>query len=471
MASEILQLSQLISNSVTELVKLASTRNFQIPSLDEKFTPSSEAFRKDPDLARSAKVIAAAAFQLAASVLPPTESIIQTISGHFKSAALRTSIDCHVAEILRDAGPEGMHIDTIARKTGVHNSKLARLLRLLANRHIFREVRPDYFVNNRISGLLDTGKSVDEILKNPKEKHEGTTGFVSIAQHILSDGHKGSSYISENMMDPVTGFSGEPNHAPFQRGRRTGKSYFDWYTEPEQDYERHRFGIAMRGTTAMIPPNLVLELFDWSTLPANSLVVDVGGGIGFSCRTILGAHPQLRCVVQDIPRIVEDGTKHWQRENPEALASGRMSFQAHDFFTPQPITDASVFFMKSIVHDWSEPYITKILTHLRAAARPDTKLVVCDVVMTYSCREPSQSTTGDIVVAEDPVLVAPELLKTGFNSVNDMVWTLDAAMLVFHNTQEHTLPQMNQLFTKCGWKIVKVVKKGSSLDGVHAVPI
>lgn len=81
MASTILQLSQLISNSVSDLVNLASERKFQIPSLDEAFTPASEAFRKDPDLAKSAKIIAAAALQLAACVLPPQESIIHTISG------------------------------------------------------------------------------------------------------------------------------------------------------------------------------------------------------------------------------------------------------------------------------------------------------------------------------------------------------------------------------------------------------
>lgn len=38
-----------------------------------------------------------------------------------------------------------------------------RILRLLATLHIFREVSPDVFANNRISSLLDTGKSVEAI--------------------------------------------------------------------------------------------------------------------------------------------------------------------------------------------------------------------------------------------------------------------------------------------------------------------
>ena len=40
----------------------------------------------------------------------------------------------------------------------------ARILRLLATNHIFNEVSPDVFTNNRLSSALDTGKSVEELL-------------------------------------------------------------------------------------------------------------------------------------------------------------------------------------------------------------------------------------------------------------------------------------------------------------------
>ena len=40
----------------------------------------------------------------------------------------------------------------------------ARNLRLLATNHIFIEVSPDVFTINRLSSVLDTGKSVDELL-------------------------------------------------------------------------------------------------------------------------------------------------------------------------------------------------------------------------------------------------------------------------------------------------------------------
>lgn len=40
----------------------------------------------------------------------------------------------------------------------------ARVLRLLATNHIFVEVSPDVFANNRLSSVLDTGKPVEELL-------------------------------------------------------------------------------------------------------------------------------------------------------------------------------------------------------------------------------------------------------------------------------------------------------------------
>lgn len=40
---------------------------------------------------------------------------------------------------------------------------VGRILRFLATHHYFNEVMPDVFANNRLSSVLDTGKSVAEI--------------------------------------------------------------------------------------------------------------------------------------------------------------------------------------------------------------------------------------------------------------------------------------------------------------------
>jgi hypothetical protein len=42
--------------------------------------------------------------------------------------------------------------------------------------------------------------------------------------------------------------------------------------------------------------------------------------------------------------------------------------QAHDFFTPQPILDASIFLLRVVLHDWPDSFARKILLRLREAA-------------------------------------------------------------------------------------------------------
>ena len=90
----------------------------------------------------------------------------------------------HVVEILREAGPSGLHVGIISKKNGVETNKLgqlynlvwnanrcrlsyhqiAHILRLLATHHILREVSPDVFALNRISSLVDSGKTFGELM-------------------------------------------------------------------------------------------------------------------------------------------------------------------------------------------------------------------------------------------------------------------------------------------------------------------
>lgn len=63
-----------------------------------------------------------------------------------------------------------MHVRDIVRvlkegRVDVDEAKMAHILRLLATHHYLREVEPDCFARNRISGALDTGRSVRDIME------------------------------------------------------------------------------------------------------------------------------------------------------------------------------------------------------------------------------------------------------------------------------------------------------------------
>ena len=79
--SSIKELSQIISDSVASLEKVCEKNDTPFPSLDDPFSPPSEAFRLDPEAAEAANKIAAAALQLAATVLPPPAALFTVVSG------------------------------------------------------------------------------------------------------------------------------------------------------------------------------------------------------------------------------------------------------------------------------------------------------------------------------------------------------------------------------------------------------
>lgn len=81
MISTLLELSNMIAGSVATLNDVCSTSKLPFPSLDDPFSPPSEAFRAYPEAAEAANVIAAAASQLVAMVLPPPAALFVIISG------------------------------------------------------------------------------------------------------------------------------------------------------------------------------------------------------------------------------------------------------------------------------------------------------------------------------------------------------------------------------------------------------
>jgi len=68
--------------------------------------------------------------------------------------------------------------------------------------------------------------------------------------------------------------------------------------------------------------------------------------------------------------------------NFEALVpadlKSRITFQGHDFFTPQPVKHADVYFFKHILHDWSDEWAARILKQIVPVLRPDSSIVVLE---------------------------------------------------------------------------------------------
>ncbi|KAJ7075074.1 O-methyltransferase [Mycena belliarum] len=474
MASTLLELSNLISSSVAIVDARCRALSRKYPDLaNPANAQEDEALAHDSQIAAATSIAVAAAAQLMANMQDQSRALIETSRGFAVSSAMGAVNESATAEIIREAGPKGCHINDIAKKNGMDPLKIARFLRLLATLHIFREVSPDVFAHNRISILLDTGKSSQEIFAKPEDKYHGAKGIGALVGLNTDETYKAAAYIQDVVVNPERAAAeGRGPLAPMNRAYNTEGNFFSLYDRPENLARFKRFGMAMNADRMLDPQSSVLKGLNWGALPAGALVVDVGGGVGSTSLEIARANPHLRFVVQDLASVTLEGKEFWAREYPDALAGGIVSLQAHSFLNPQPVKDASVFLVRAVLHNWPDAGAFKILKNLRDAARPTTQLVVLERIAPLVCGE--DAAHAHIPGAVLPAPPAPLLANLGvmFPYLMDMQARDPSSTSLYPlDGIERTFPHHLKLYKEAGWEIVHVYRNPGVMDQIIAKPI
>jgi hypothetical protein len=79
----------------------------------------------------------------------------------------------------------------------------------------------------------------------------------------------------------------------------------------------------------------LLDNYGWASIDEiGGTVVDVGGSHGFVCMDLARRWKKMRFVVQDLPNMIA-GAPEFDGDLGE-----RITFQAHDFMTEQPVRGA-----------------------------------------------------------------------------------------------------------------------------------
>ncbi|TRM66393.1 S-adenosyl-L-methionine-dependent methyltransferase [Schizophyllum amplum] len=409
------QLLAVLTEQVDKIEGLAEKNGLsQYPSLDELPNEKQNEFTTHQDVVQATYLASSAASQLAATLKPSGLLVYERASAHYMSSAMRVVSEACVPEILREAGPQGLHVKDIAAPTGTDVKVLSRALRCLCTNYVFKELSPDVFAHNRPSSFMDTQKPVDFVVKHAIEKKRS----IDAHPHGIAAVH-GDRYHDTNGILAVL----DHNKAPVSTAFQTDEEIWKWI----EHYPGHlkRLQMVMMGWSSLYPHKKNMSGFDWMSLPKDSLVIDVGTGIGSEAARIAKLGPQLKVVGQDRAQTINDVALPKWKTDPELkpmFDSGRVSLEAHNFFDNQPVRQSqsvAVFYLRYITHDWPLEENIKILKKLHAAASKDTLLI---------------------------------LAEQAFSEV----YLMDLTMAVLANGQERTIGEHKEMTEAAGWRIVKI---------------
>lgn len=249
----------------------------------------------------------------------------------------------------------------LAEKLQLSATQLRQMLRQLIQIHVFAEPTPNQVSHTASSKLLIT--------------HAGVGAFNAFttldtvpmaAQQIEALEHFGHGNV-------------HPNQGGLNYAYKTDLAMYNYYeTQPAV---RQRFSTLMTYISSFpaMSNSHAARGYNWAGLPEGSTVVDIAGNVGHTMVPIAETHAGIRFVVQDLPKIVARATDPATSVIPMTLRD-RFTFQTHDFNSPQPVAAAAIYFLRMIMHDYSDPYCLRILRQIVPAMAPSSRILIMDQV-------------------------------------------------------------------------------------------
>ena len=250
---------------------------------------------------------------------------------------------------------EEISFQEIARRCSLNESDLRRLLRMAIANYIFREPRNGVLAHTAISKLLAQDPLVHQWVR-------------LVCDEMWPSG---SRTIDAMMKWPG---SQEPQHTGVGLTTSTGEFLFDMLRRDPGRAQRFADGMKFLQSAPAFNLNHLINDLGWGDGGCPSSMVDLGGSHGLVSIQLLRRFAALKCVVEDLPETISSATP------PPDLAS-RLEFRAHNFFTEQPVKNADVYFLRSILHDWSDKYAIQILRNLIPALKNGVKIIINEVCL------------------------------------------------------------------------------------------
>jgi len=335
--------------------------------------------------------------------LPPPIALFRMITGYYVSRAIHVVAKLGIADLLSQ-GPRGC--EGLSAATETHAPSLRRVMRLLVSVGVFSEDEKERF------GLTPLGECLRS--EGPGSMHATALLFGGMAQEAWRD-----------LLHSVR--TGEP---AFERV--FGTDTFAYMAQRPD--EAANFDKAMASFTGQIA-GVVAAVYPFSQLHT---VVDLGGGNGVLLFGILRAHPGLRGILFEQPKVAE-------RAKTEVARIGlgnRCDVVGGDFFQEVP-TGADVYILKHVIHDWSDERAVTILGNCRRAMGSEGRLLILEGIY------PTRIDTSDASVGAT------------CNDVN---------MLICTGGRQRSELEFRFLLGIAGFKLNRIIPTPARISVIEAVP-
>ncbi|XP_014558343.1 hypothetical protein COCVIDRAFT_94784 [Bipolaris victoriae FI3] len=424
------------------------------------------------------RTILAAVGMITELVSTPSMRLLEVSMQYFEARALHIAAEKRIPDMLAGCDENGIAVKELAEQAGCDALKLSRVMRCLCSIHIFKEVQPDRFANNEVSAALvnneplrayivmfafDLYSASDHLPRSLFDKKMGPSYDVAETAFQKALGtHKPrwewfeEKITVQDLLDGRCGTDGAQSGYPGPFGSELdkaveGKAGSDLVGRPELPI----FGLAMVGGGRVLGKAHLYD-YPWESL-GSARVVDVGGGVGGFCLQLSQVYPQLQFVIQDrVPALEQAETVVWPKENPEAIAQHRVQFCPHDFFEPNPVKEAEVYWLRYIMHDWSDEYCVRILKAIKPSMGPRSRILICDQVM-------------NTTLGSEELTAAPSPLPANWGYYTRYSHQRDLALMAVINGIERTPREFRTIVEKSGLKLLKIWDCRSQVSLVEVV--
>lgn len=275
-------------------------------------------------------------------LVPGHIAVMELLAAGWLTQAIHAAAELGVADALADGPRTGAEL---AERIGADEDGLHRLLRLLIAHGIFARRRDGRYA------------------LTPMAKALRSDSAVSLRDAALFFGSALHRDHWSHLVDAVR--TGKPVGQALH-----GMSFFEHVQANRQLGKLFDNAMTSIGTLSLGP---LLAAYDFTRFDT---VVDIGGGEGTLIAEILRGAPRSTGILFDLPEVAEAAAAHLAVRG----VAERCTIERGSFFDTVP-QGGDVYILKHILHDWPEQDAGCILGAVRAAMKPDVRLVIVELVL------------------------------------------------------------------------------------------